>query len=58
MGRAWNGHAAEDACPCPQAACGLVVTDPAILCEVHNPSDPVMARTMRQLHTDDQCPAR
>lgn len=57
MGRAWTGHATEDACPCAQAPCGLAVTTPGVLCDQHNPADPIQARTMRQMHTAEQCPA-
>ena len=58
FGRAWTGHATEDACPCPQAACGLAVVDPDIICEQHNPKDWRESHTMRQIHTDETCPAK
>jgi hypothetical protein len=58
LGRAWNGHDIEDACPCEQAPCGLVVPDPAIPCDQHNPTNyPLSARTMRQMHWSSACPA-
>lgn len=57
FGRAWTGNAVEDACPCPQAACGLAVVDPDIECDQHNPSDWLGAKTMRQIHTSAECPA-
>lgn len=56
MGRAWTGTAAEDACPCPKAPCGLAVSDPGVTCDQHNPADWRDARTMRQMHTSEQCP--
>lgn len=52
MGRAWAGHAIEDACPCVQAPCGLVVSgqrDPA--CRQHT-SD----KSFRQEHSENECP--
>lgn len=53
MGRSWDGHPLEDACPCPVEACGLVSSpDPA--CEQHGHS---FARTMRQGHRASDCPA-
>lgn len=59
FGRAWTGHAVEDECPCPQASCGLAVPGltPDVFCDQHNPEDPLWARTMRQIHTSDNCPA-
>jgi hypothetical protein len=60
-GRAWTGHTVEDNCPCPKAACGLVdglypgADFPE--CAQHNPRDPLAARTMRQAHRADKCPA-
>lgn len=59
MGRAWTGHAVEDACACPKAPCGLAMPDgqPFGACDQHNPADPLFARTMRQIHTDAHCPA-
>jgi hypothetical protein len=60
MGRAWTGHAVEDACPCAQAECGLAVPDGSApgSCPEHNPADPLAGKTMRQMHTDVQCPGR
>lgn len=59
MGRAWTGHAIEDDCPCDQAACGLAVpgNNPDRVCDQHNPADWRDARTMRRIHTADQCPS-
>ncbi|MFD6030495.1 hypothetical protein ACFWE5_07250 [Cellulosimicrobium funkei] len=53
LGRSWTGHQLEDACPCPQAACGLVSTD-AIdpTCDQHALDK---ARTMRQVHDGRAC---
>jgi len=59
MGRQWHGHDIEDECPCPKAPCGLVDTTQRLpTCEQHNPADPIAARTMRQNHPADACPAR
>lgn len=53
-GRSWSGTVIEDACPCVKEACGLVgEPDPA--CEQHGLAH---ARTMRQGHYADECPAR
>lgn len=53
-GRAWTGHEVEDACPCPQEACGLVSTpDPD--CPEHAL---VAAKSIRQSHTAENCPAK
>lgn len=54
-GRAFHGHEIEDACPCPQAPCGLVdapTVDQA--CEQHGWR---FAQTTRQGHRADACPA-
>jgi hypothetical protein len=54
IGRAWDDTEIEDACPCPQEACGLVDpmrADPE--CDQHGPGT---AKTMRQGHRSDQCP--
>lgn len=56
LGRFWSGHPLEDACPCPQAACGLVSTDtidPA--CDQHALN---AARTMRKVHDATACTHR
>lgn len=53
MGRAWAGHGIEDACPCVQAPCGLVISgqrDPACL---QHTSD----KSFRQEHSENECPA-
>jgi hypothetical protein len=55
VGRAWVGHAIEDACPCPQEPCGLVdymKADPS--CPHHAMA---AAKTIRQAHSADKCPA-
>jgi hypothetical protein len=53
FGRAWGGHAIEDACICRKEPCGLVgEPDPA--CDQHGHS---FARTMRQGHFATECPA-
>jgi diadenosine tetraphosphate (Ap4A) HIT family hydrolase len=58
MGRAWNGFAIEAACPCPKAPCGLAAPDgPTPECEQHNPLNPLLAHTMRQMHKAEDCPA-
>ncbi|MFC8423986.1 hypothetical protein ACFUN7_24425 [Streptomyces sp. NPDC057236] len=56
LGRDWTGHAPEDNCPCPKAACGLVLAD-------HIRDDCTQhawthARSMRQSHPARNCPAR
>jgi hypothetical protein len=50
VGRAWSGHAIEDACPCQQEACGLV-SAPNPACEQHNGS-----HSTRQGHPAAACP--
>lgn len=54
MGRSWVGHPVEDACPCHKAACGLV-DEAAAECDQHWFSP--FARTMRQIHMSERCPA-
>lgn len=55
IGRAFVGHAIEDACPCPQEACGLVGMEKV------DPSCPqhvfTAAKTLRQGHAHRDCPA-
>lgn len=56
VGRSWVGHPLEDDCPCPQQPCGLVrmnEADPS--CTQHTLS---AAKSMRQIHNHDECPAR
>jgi hypothetical protein len=56
IGRSFEGHTLEDSCPCVKAACGLVpsnATDPGCL---HHPAE--RAKTIRQSHSADRCPAR
>lgn len=53
IGRSWTHHAVEDACPCPQADCGLVLfdtIDPA--CPEHHWS---AAKSIRQSHPATKC---
>ncbi|MBZ6102758.1 hypothetical protein [Streptomyces olivaceus] len=57
IGRSFRGMSAdiEAACPCPKAPCGLVVEDGVTeACDQHHWS---AAKTMRQSHPADQCPA-
>lgn len=55
IGRSFVGHPLEDDCPCPQEACGLVDTAKAVpTCEQHGAG---MAKTLRQMHFEAQCPA-
>lgn len=56
IGRSWEGHGIEDDCPCPKAPCGLVVQETVSeACDQH----PMQAaRTIRQSHRADQCPAQ
>ncbi|MFE4552392.1 hypothetical protein, partial [Streptomyces sp. NPDC056785] len=50
FGRAWAGHAIEDACPCTKAPCGLVAeTSPE--CTEHSTT-----KSTRQSHPADACP--
>lgn len=52
-GRGWSGTFIEDNCPCPQEPCGLVDFSKAHpSCVQHR-----MAKTVRQGHPADQCPA-
>lgn len=53
-GRAWTGHAIEDACPCEQEACGLV-GEPDPSCDQHSVA---AGRSIRQSHLAENCPAR
>lgn len=54
MGRAWEGHEMEDACPCPQEACGLVTTETRDAnCPQHSFG---ASKTMRQGHAAQNCP--
>ena len=53
-GRSFTGHHMEDACPCPQEACGLIA---------HNKAHPDCAqhgfgkaKTIRQGHAEQNCP--
>jgi hypothetical protein len=54
VGRSFQGHPLEDACPCPQEACGLIAMDKA------DPDCPEhgfhKAKTLRQAHLAEQCP--
>jgi hypothetical protein len=54
IGRDWEGHAIEDACPCPKEPCGLV--SPARAhpdCDEH---PPVLLKSVRQGHVAADCP--
>lgn len=56
LGRDWTGHEPEDNCPCPKAACGLVLADHIRgNCAQHSWTH---ARSMRQSHPARNCPAR
>lgn len=58
VGRSWSGHPLEDECPCPQEPCGLVAfskVDPE--CVQHGGS-PLMAKTIRQSHSPEDCPGK
>ena len=54
LGRSWPGmgNPLEQACPCEKAACGLAI--PSADCPEHALS---AAKSMRQGHSDDRCPA-
>lgn len=54
LGRSWFGHEIEDGCPCPKAPCGLVLGFGSVDCPEH---DPAYAKTMRQGHPSENCPA-
>lgn len=55
IGRSWTTRQIEDACPCEKALCGLVVENAVTEeCREHHWS---AARTMRQSHPADECPA-
>lgn len=55
IGRSFEGHPLEDDCPCPKAACGLVIH------EMVDPDCPQHAltacKTIRQSHSASVCPA-
>lgn len=52
VGRAWEGHATEDECPCPQEPCGLVSDENfSPDCVQHR-----MDKTIRQGHDEQWCP--
>lgn len=54
IGRSFQGHPLEDACPCPQEPCGLVAMDKALpACDQHGFRK---AKTLRQRHLAEQCP--
>ncbi len=57
VGRSWGGPGALEAgCPCPKAACGLVIQQTASPdCDQHGPP-PYPPRTMRTGHAADRCP--
>lgn len=55
FGRAWSGHEIEDACPCPQAPCGLVSSHEVRPDCGHHAM--VAAKTLRQRHVATECPA-
>lgn len=55
IGRSFAGTPLEDSCPCPKAACGLVIT--AGLDTSDCPEHAFRAaKTMRQGHRAEQCP--
>lgn len=52
IGRSWSGTRLEDDCPCEKAPCGLVASmDDS--CPQHSP---FAIKTIRQMHTEDNCP--
>lgn len=54
IGRSWNGHRLEDACPCPQEPCGLVARANVVPdCPQHGLR---ACKTIRQSHTPANCP--
>lgn len=54
IGRAYEGTAIEDRCPCPKSPCGLVDSqDTHPECREHPFSN---AKTMRQGHPAGHCP--
>lgn len=56
IGRSWPGQrpVMEEQCPCPKAACGLVVASTiAPGCDQHGMSG---AKTIRQNHYESDCP--
>lgn len=56
IGRSWTGTALEDDCPCPKADCGLVISEEAVEeCPQHAIS---AAKSLRQLHWDENCPEK
>jgi len=54
VGRSWAGHSIEDACICDQEPCGLVSHENPE-CDQHGMK---AARTLRQHHSAEKCPAR
>ncbi|MFA5053021.1 MAG: hypothetical protein WC565_03115 [Parcubacteria group bacterium] len=55
IGRSWSRHDLEDACPCPQEACGLVAMSRI---EPDCPQHAIQAaKTIRQSHDAKDCPA-
>lgn len=54
IGRSWTTHEIEDNCPCPKAACGLVVLREATAeCQEHHWSG---SKSIRQSHPAGDCP--
>lgn len=54
IGRSWEDHPLEDACPCPKEPCGLVDRDKAVPECLHHPV--TRYKTIRQGHYEDECP--
>lgn len=55
IGRSWSAHTLEDGCPCPKAACGLVV---GATVDAACPQHALTAgKAIRQTHAAEQCPA-
>ena len=56
MGRSFVGHPLEDACPCPKAPCGLIISDQIDeSCDQHPMRH---GKTYRQGHRPEDCPGK
>lgn len=56
VGRSWTGNKLEEDCPCPKAACGLVLSE-HMVDETEKCSQHSGMKTFRQIHTEENCPA-
>lgn len=60
IGRSWTGNSLEQECPCPKAACGLVQAEDNNMSLTNDCSEHsfLAAKTIRQIHSSENCPAK